>query len=240
MLVDNFFYGIVHTAVLFAGSLKISGTEHVPAYGPYIVVLNHMSKADPPLLMIALPHEKMRFFAAEKWQNHLVFSPLLKWGGAIYINRGEADRRAIREALEALKSGSVFGLAPEGTRSRLDALIRARDGAAFLATRAKVPILPVGIVNTDALGYNMAHLRRTHMEVRFGKPFELPDLGRRPKGIELSAFTHYIMIHIAALLPQKYWGYYRDSLALQALLEGRDPWPFCVGAEVPTSSLKNL
>jgi 1-acyl-sn-glycerol-3-phosphate acyltransferase len=235
-LVDNFFHGIVHTGVFFTGSLKILGTEHVPTNGPYIVVLNHMSKADPPLVMISLPQVKMRFFAAEKWQNHLIFSPLLDWGGAIYINRGEADRRAIREALEALKNGSVFGLAPEGTRSRLGALIRARDGAAYLATRAKVPILPVGVVNTDSLGYNMAHLSRTNMEVRFGKPFELPDLGRRPKGIELGAFTHYIMIHIAALLPPKYWGYYRDSLALQALLEGRDPWPYCVEAEVPTGS----
>ena len=74
-------------------------------------------------------------------------------------------------------------------------------------------------------------------EVRFGQPFELPDLGRRPKGLELAAFTHYIMIHIAALLPQKYWGYYRDSLALQALLESRDPWPYCVEAEVPNGSL---
>jgi len=237
IVVDKFLHGVVHTAIGFTGSLKISGTEHIPANGPYIVVLNHMSKADPPLLMVSLPQVKMRFFAAEKWQNHLIFSPLLNWGGAIYINRGEADRRAIKEALEALKGGSVFGLAPEGTRSRLDALIQARDGAAFLATRAKVPILPAGVVNTDALGYNMAHLRRTNMEVRFGKPFELPDLGRRPKGVELAAFTHNIMIHIAALLPQKYWGYYRDSLALQALLEGRDPWPYCVEAEAQTKSL---
>lgn len=231
MVIDSILRGFVETVVFFAGTLDIYGQENIPARGPYIVVLNHMSKADPPLMLITLPKVKIRFFAGEKWERHVIFGPLLEWGGALYINRGQVDRRALREALDALKNGSVFGLAPEGTRSRIGALIRARDGAAYLATRAKVPILPVGISNTDILGHNLAHLKRTHLEIRIGRPFVLPDIGRRPKGSELSAFTHLIMIHIAALLPRRHWGFYADSPALAALLNNEDPWTYCVAIE---------
>ena len=231
MIIDSILYGFVHSVVFFAGTLKITGQERIPLNGPYIVVMNHMSKADPPLILITLPEVKFRFFAGKKWEKHPIFGPLLEWGGAIYINRGEVDRKALKEALDVLKNGSVFGLAPEGTRSRIGALIHARDGAAYLGTRAKVPILPVGVVNTDILGYKMSRLKRSQLEMHIGEPFLLPDFSRRPKGAELSAYTHLIMVHIAALLPERHWGYYANSPAFEALLRGEDPWPFCLEAE---------
>jgi 1-acyl-sn-glycerol-3-phosphate acyltransferase len=77
----------------------------------------------------------------------------------------------------------------------------------------------------------MAHLRRTQVEARIGKPFYLPVTSTRAKGDELAACTHLIMVHIASLLPQRYWGYYSESPALKALQEGEDPWPYCALAE---------
>ncbi|UCG22900.1 MAG: 1-acyl-sn-glycerol-3-phosphate acyltransferase [Chloroflexota bacterium] len=229
MLIDKLERAFVRLVLFFFGSLKVVGLENIPATGPYILAVNHMSKADPPLVMISWPPmAKIRFFAGEKWEKHLIFGPLMRHSGAIYINRGEVDRRALRQALAALGDGAVFGLAPEGTRSRVGALIQARDGAAYLASRADVPIVPVGMVNTDLLGHNMAHLRRTYVETRIGAPFRLPETVPRPKGDELAACTHLIMIQIAALLPERYWGYYADSPALEALLMGDDPWPACL------------
>jgi 1-acyl-sn-glycerol-3-phosphate acyltransferase len=234
-----FFYLLrfgIRLLVLIAGSMRVAGRENIPAAGPYIIVVNHMSKADPPLLYIAFPPMRLRFFAGEKWESHPIFGPIMRAVGAIYIKRGEVDRGALREGLEALKGGSIFGLAPEGTRSRVGRLIRAKDGAAYLASRANVPLLPVGVTNTDSLGRNFARLRRTEMEVRIGKPFLLPQLEKRPKGAELAALTHLIMVQIAALLPERYHGYYSDSPALKALLAGEDPWPHCLRAEGAVSS----
>jgi 1-acyl-sn-glycerol-3-phosphate acyltransferase len=198
-----------------------------------------MSKADPPLMLLAMPPIRLRFFAGEKWRKHPIFGPIMAFAGAIYINRGEVDRRALKEALDALKGGSIFGLAPEGTRSRVHAMIPAKEGAAYLASRANVPILPVAVVNTDVIGENLKRLRRTRLEVHVGRPYHLPQMERRVKGPELEAYTHLIMVQIAALLPERYHGVYRDSPALKALLAGRDPWPHClqVAGAAPTTVL---
>lgn len=227
MLLIRLFRAIVRLVLPVVGRLTVYGRENIPSKGPYIIVVNHMSKAEPPLVFMVFPPVKMRFFAGEKWESHLIFGALMRWTGAIYINRGEVDRKALREALVAIKDGSVFGLAPEGTRSQVGALIEARDGAAYLASRSKVPLVPVGVANTDLIGRNLPRLRRTKVEMRIGKPFMLPDLGRRAKIQDLSAYTHLIMANIASLLPERHWGYYADSDALKALLAGEDPWPYC-------------
>ena len=217
---------VVRTIIL--ARIKVIGRENIPAEGPYIVVLNHTSVVDTPVLLITFPVQKWRFFAVEKWRYHPVFGPIMAWLGAIYIVRGEADRPALREAMAAIEEGVVFGLAPEGTRSYSGQLMAAKDGAAFLATRAGVPIVPVGLVNCDRLFQNFKRLRPTTLEVRIGEPFTLPQADERVRARELPAYTELIMAHIAALLPESYRGYYADSPALAALLAGEDPWPECV------------
>jgi 1-acyl-sn-glycerol-3-phosphate acyltransferase len=157
----------------------------------------------------------------------------MSWLGVIFINRGEVDRRALREALATLSEGAIFALAPEGMRSKTGTMMPARDGAAFLASQARrdgqsVPILPVGLSNTDVLFAHNRRLRRATITLRIGVPFNLPELDRRARSRELSAYTHLIMVQIAALVEPRHRGYYADSPALQALLAGEDPWPHCL------------
>ena len=207
--------------------LTVSGREHIPQQGPYIVTVNHMSAADTPIMMLAFPRQEWRFFAGEKWQDHWLWGPLMAWLGAIYINRGQVDRRAIKEASRAIEEGAVFGTAPEGKRSKVGVMQPAKDGAAYLASRGQVPIVPVGIVNSDILFANAKRMRRSKIEVRIGDSYMLPDIGHRARSQDLTAFTHLIMVKIAALLPERYYGYYKDSPALHAILSGEDPWPYC-------------
>ena len=151
----------------------------------------------------------------------------MAWLGAIYINRAEVDRQGLRDAMAAIERGVVFGLAPEGSRSKNGQMQEAKVGAAYLASRANVPILPVGFENNDRLFANFKRLRPTKITMRIGEPYTLPEIGRRAKGKDLAAYTHLIMAKIAALLPPRYWGIYADSPALAALLAGEDPWPVC-------------
>ena len=209
---------------------KVTGRENIPAQGPYIVALNHTSVVDTPVLLLTFPVQKWRFFAIERWQTHPIYGPIMAWLGAIYIQRDKIDRRQLREAQDAIDEGVVFGLAPEGTRSFNGKLVAAKDGAAYLASRADVPVLPVGLVNNDILFTNVKRLRPTTVEIRIGEPFTMPDIGRRVKSRDLPAFTHFIMVHLAAQLPERYHGYYADSPALAALLAGEDVWPHCAVA----------
>lgn len=224
---------------LLLARLQVTGRENILRRGPYLVTTNHMSAADTPILLISFPPLPWRFFAGEKWQAHPIFGPIMHYLGGIYIQRGEVDRRALREALAAIEEGAVFGLAPEGSRSKTAQLSRGKDGAAYLASRTNVPIVPVGIVDSDKLFANAKRLRPTNLQVRIGQPFTLPDLGHRVRSADLSAYTELIMVHIAALLPERYHGAYKDSLALKALLAGDDPWPLCVGSAQPPQHEEN-
>ncbi len=164
--------------------LVVLGRENIPASGPYILTVNHLSTADIGIIFVGFPVQEWRYFAGEKWAKHPIWGPLMSWLGVIFINRGEVDRRALRQALAALAEGSIFALAPEGTRSKVGYMQPGKDGAAYLAAQARVPILPVGISNSDVLFANVRKLRRATITMRIGKPFTLPELDRRVRGLE--------------------------------------------------------
>ena len=213
-------------------SFVTHGREHLPAQGPYLVVTNHTGMMDSPMIFSAVPTNDWCLLAGEKWGKNPFTAVLLGGSGAIFVRRGEVDRQALKQAEAALARGAIFGLAPEGTRSKTGQMMEARDGAAFLAVRANVPIVPVGIIRSDKWAANFKRGKWTRIEAFIGEPFMLPDLGRRPKSKELGAFTELIMAHIAAQLPPEYHGFYAQSPALAALQQGQDPWQALCNDEV--------
>ena len=183
------------------------GLENFPDEPPYILVTNHLSVFDTPLLLTACPHT-IRAFATAKHKRNPVYGPLITMMGSIWVRRGEVDRKALREALDLLKGGGILGMAPEGTRARGSyALQKGKTGPAYLATRADVPLLPVGLTGTEQIKHNLPRLRRTPVRVVVGKPFRLPESGR-VRGQKLHEYTDLIMQHIAELLPEEYRGVY--------------------------------
>ncbi len=187
--------------------MYVTGQEHFPPHGPYILATNHLSVFDLPLLLMVCPHT-IRAFAASKHRRNPFYFLLLSAAGSIWVRRGEIDREALRGAFEVLKRGEVLGVAPEGTRARrVYALQPGKTGAAYIATRADVPIVPVGLTGTEKIKENLPRLRRTDVTVTVGEPFRLPESGR-VRGPKLDEYTDLIMRRIAALLPPKYRGVY--------------------------------
>ena len=229
----TFMRGFIRFCYTFMlGRIAVTGRENIPSEDDtYIVVTNHNSVADSSLLMLAFPSRRWRFFASRKWGERPFFGHMMNIVGAIYVTQGEADRRALKEATDAIKSGDGFGLAPEGHRSKTGSMMKGMDGAAYLASRTNAILLPVGITETDNLYYNLRRLRITTAGIKIGKPFRLPDTGRRVRARDLPQMTEYIMAHIAAELPESYRGVYADSPALTALLDGDDPWAALLDAE---------
>jgi 1-acyl-sn-glycerol-3-phosphate acyltransferase len=192
--------------------VHIEGSDHTPMEGPLIMVSNHLSRMDPPLIMISLPR-RLRVFAARKYRSQPFFFVLFNLVGVIWVRQWEADRDALRQAVEHVRAGGGLGMAPEGTRSReTRGLIRARGGAAFVASRTGVPILPVAVWGTEALIPAMLHLRRVDVWAKVGVPFRL-DVSPHARGPELENATDTIMRSIAALLPPEYRGEYSEETA---------------------------
>jgi len=188
------------------GPGRVEGLEHAPRSGPYILVSNHCSNLDPPVLGWAVGHQTGRlihFMAKDEIRGWPVVGWLARQSGVFFIRRGEADRGAQRIALELLKAGRALGLFPEGTRSRDGQLRSGRAGAALLAMRAGVPLLPVGIAGTHRIFAGGRRIpRRSRVTIRIGKPFRLPPLldGTLDR-TALQEATARIMSEIAALLP---------------------------------------
>ncbi len=203
-------YRRIRSLVTFLARLlahvEIEGLEHVPASGPFLLVVNHISRLDPPILMMAMPHQ-IYVLAASEYRRVPILKQLMEASGAIWVRRGELDLAALRAALAVLKRGDVLGMAPEGTRSRTRALQPARPGAAYIALRSGVPVVPAAITGTEKMLEDFLHLRRMRIRVVIGEPFRLP-VNEHPRSEALQAATEQIMRAIAVLLPPAYQGVY--------------------------------
>lgn len=202
---------------------EVRGLENLPPDGPYIMVINHLSYFDAPFAYGLLGGEKVTGWAAEKYQWHPIFGPILYMAGGIFIQRGQVDRAAIAAAVQWLVQGGIFAMAPEGTRSKTGSLARGKTRAAFLANEASVPIVPIGLTGTERTLQAWRRLRRPLFTMYIGKPFTLPAFDPKNRSSGLHQNTDEIMCRIAALIPAQYHGYYADHPRLQELLRPTTP-----------------
>jgi 1-acyl-sn-glycerol-3-phosphate acyltransferase len=201
--------GVVGFLLRLLSRLEIVGLEHVPAQGPYLLLVNHLHWLDPPALAVAFPY-RSHLFAAEKWERHWFLGPLLGSLDAIFVNRGEVDRQALRKAMAVLRDGGVLGMAPEGTRSKTGGLQRGRSGAAYMAFRTGARLVPIVITGQEKVFPSLWRLRRATVHVVFGPPFEPPAVDGRADSAQIHEFTEEIMYRMAAILPAEYRGVYSD------------------------------
>jgi 1-acyl-sn-glycerol-3-phosphate acyltransferase len=193
-------------ARVFFGA-RVTGVEHVPRAGAFILVGNHCSNLDPPIIGWATGHKVGRvihFMAKDEMRRWPVAGWLAQQSGVIFVRRGEADRAAQKAALDALAAGRPIALFPEGTRSRDGHLKEGRAGAAFLAMRSGAPLLPVAISGTHRIFPGRSRVpHRSRVGIRIGEPFALPHVpdGRLDRAA-LAAGTARIIAAIESLLPE--------------------------------------
>ena len=198
--------------------VEIRGSENLPTQGPALLVFNQLSLLDTPLMTMLGGGRDAIGLVADDYRKKLHYRLLLEWGGSIWLRRDRAHHTALKEALEALDGGWLVAISPEGRRSPTGALLRGKPGAAFLARRAGVPIVPVAITNTHRVGSSLSHLRRASIAVRVGRPFRLPSRPEVEGGStseRLRDDTTRIMERLAALLPPEYRGVYGEEAPVE-------------------------
>jgi 1-acyl-sn-glycerol-3-phosphate acyltransferase len=186
----------------------VEGLENFPGTGPALMVVNHLGDTDTPLLVGSIPASLDALGKVELY-DFPVLGKLMDWYGMIWLHRGQADRRAIRAALDGFAEGRIVVIAPEGRYSLVGGLEEGQQGAAYLAFKADVPVIPVGMIGTEnAHVYgHIKRLRRAPVTIRIGKAFRLSQQADRQE--TLREGTRQIMESLARLLPESYRGAYR-------------------------------
>jgi 1-acyl-sn-glycerol-3-phosphate acyltransferase len=191
--------------------VRIQGRENVPQKGPYLVVFNHVSTYDPPVVVAFWPTQLEILGAVEVWSRKGQSLLARLWGG-IPIHRGEVQRQAMEKTLDVLRSDLPLMISPEGGRSHAPGLRQAKTGVVYLAETTQVPIVPVGLIGTtDDFFQQILAGKRPEIEMKIGYPFTLPaadDSQNLPPKENRQKKADFIMKRIAELLPVPYRGYY--------------------------------
>ncbi len=203
------FRGLFYTLT----TVEITGRENVPLGRPYIVVINHVSTFEAPLVGGFWPEQCEATGASDVWDRPGQ-GILARLYGGIPIHRGEVDREFFDQALAVLRSGRPLMIAPEGGRSHKPGMQRAKAGVAILLDEARVPVVPVGVVGTtDDFWERASHFKRPHAEMHIGRPVMIPPI--TGQGMERRESRQrnadLVMAYIAGLVPEEYRGVYADS-----------------------------
>jgi 1-acyl-sn-glycerol-3-phosphate acyltransferase len=209
---------VVATLLMRLGfRVRVEGREHVPRSGPVILAANHRSFLDS-LFIPAVVHRRVTFVAKAEYFDDPKSAWFFRAVGQIPIRRegGSASERALESAMDVLTNGGVFGIYPEGTRTRDGLMHRGHTGVARLALRSGAPIVPVGLIGTDEIQAVDAKMPRLgkRVTVRFGAPLDYEHyLGRENDHLVLRDIADEIMFELQHLTGYEYVDTYATKQA---------------------------
>lgn len=186
--------------------------DKVPMEGPMIIVSNHISTLEGPLLYLFMrPRHTIALAKQELWEKSFT-RHLMQWWECIPVNREGMDREALNACFSVLDRKDILCIAPEGTRTEDGRLIQGKAGTGFIAFKKKVQILPIANYGIEDFSKNIRRLRRTPVTIKVGKPFIIESDKRRLNNEERQQVTDEMMLRIAELMPSEYHGFYADKV----------------------------
>lgn len=153
---------------------RVYGSEQVPQHGPLVIVANHASDFDPPLVSCSV-RRPVSYMAKEELFRVPALSSAIRLYGAYPVKRGSADRSAIRAAITQLNQGWAVGIFLSGTRIADGRIPEAKLGAALIAAKTGAPLLPLSLWGTDQIFANGSLIPRpVPITIRIGSVIPAP------------------------------------------------------------------
>ncbi|MFM1994739.1 MAG: hypothetical protein RLZZ610_256 [Actinomycetota bacterium] len=201
----------------------VRGVENVPSSGAAILASNHLSFSDSIFLPLQCPRPVVFLAKSEYFTGKGIKGALVRWfflaTGQLPIDRsgGKASEAALNTGLGVLEQGQLLGIYPEGTRSPDGRLYRGRTGIARMVLEAKVPVIPVAMIDTEKvqpIGKRLPRVRR--VGIVYGKPLDFSRFdGMEGDRIVLRAVTDEIMYELKKLSGQEYVDQYASTVKEQ-------------------------
>lgn len=203
LVLYRFVRSLVYVFARLFWRLTIEGRHHLPPTGSYILAPVHRSNIDTPLVAMVSPR-RLRFMGKDSLWRHQPWAWFLSALGGFPVHRGTVDREALRRCIEVIGGGEPLVIFPEGTRREGATVYELFDGAAYVAARTGVPIVPVGIGGSErAMPRGAKGLRPGKIHIVVGAPlFLAPRDGARPTRREVSELTATLHETLQTLLDQ--------------------------------------
>ena len=193
-IIDKIMYRIIkavlHLTCLITHRVKKVGEENIPKEGAYILCGNHTSNWDP-VILITCTKRKICFLAKEELFENRFFVLLARLFEIFPVKRGKQDIQSTKNSLRILKENKLLGLFPEGTRHGLEKNGKVKNGAAYLAIKTGVPVIPIGIKGEYKLFSKII--------LQYGKPMEFKQYEKNKDKEILDKVSQEIMDNILAL-----------------------------------------
>lgn len=161
----------------FMFKMTSNGVENIPPSGGTILMMNHTSFWDPVVCVGLVQHRFVIPMSKAENKHKPVIGQFNKMWGVYYVDRQHADRHALMSAIELVKSGQLTLIAPEGTRHP-EGLAPAKDGVAYIATKADAVIVPTAVVGLSHFVDDWKRFKRPKVHVEFGRAFKFKTAGR--------------------------------------------------------------
>ena len=192
--------------------------------GGYMLASNHLGRLDSLAVYYVIDNDDLIHPLTDKYKKYW-WGRMAGWiFNVTWLTRGEADMSAIKEFITRLKNGAVMIIAPEGTRSKTASLLKAEPGAIFIASSSNVGIIPVALTGTEDADVvsRLKRFKRLKITITANNEVYYPLNIKAVKGAErdrlLQDSIDEIFCRIAAMLPERYRGYYKDFPRTKELL----------------------
>ncbi len=205
--------------------IEVHGDVSKLPKGGYMLASNHLGRLDSLVVYCVVDNDDLIHPLTDKYKKYWYGRLAGRIFNVTWLTRGQADMSAIKEFISRLKKDAVMIIAPEGTRSKTASLLKAEPGAVYIASSAKVGIIPVALTGTEDADVvaRLKKFKKLKITITAGDDLYFPPDIKSVKGVErdalLQSSVDEVMCRIAAMLPESYRGYYRDFPRVKELLQ---------------------
>lgn len=183
----------------------------VPQTGPLLMMVNHTSNLEGPMLYAFLHPRPLHALAKQELWDHKFMAYLMNMWKSIPVDRQNMGRSTMDACFKVLDDQHILAIAPEGTRSKDGKLQEGKGGVAFIAHKKDIPMIPVAVMGFTSFSRNIRRLRRTVITIKVGEVFEIVQKGGRIDANARQALADEIMMRLAVLMPNQMRGHYKDK-----------------------------